>query len=75
MSYTPGFGDAISLAGEIKEAYDSVQGNPKLCKLLNDQVQHVASSFSKSWSKVNLSKIIEMNFAEWKLHLESLYTQ
>lgn len=44
MSYTPGFGDVYTLVGEINEAYDSVQGNPKLCKLLNDQVQHVASS-------------------------------
>lgn len=34
----------FSLVGKIKEAYDSVQGTPKLCKLLNDQVQHVASS-------------------------------
>ena len=38
------FTTVYALAVQIKEVYDGVQGNKEQCKMLHDQVQHVAAS-------------------------------
>lgn len=40
-----GLSVVYTLAVKIKEVYGGVQGNAEQCKMLHDQVQHVASSF------------------------------
>lgn len=39
-----GLSAVYALAVQIKEVYDGVQGNKEQCKMLHDQVQHVAAS-------------------------------